>query len=96
VLDICHRGGLELNRAALESSRIAHDLSRADALELRVCPFQHLEPAVAELSDLEARIGPHRLGSSKQLVAPAVCFEALCEAVVDRQHPWLSACSHAS
>jgi hypothetical protein len=23
VLDICHRGGLELNRAALESSRIA-------------------------------------------------------------------------
>jgi hypothetical protein len=67
-----------------------------DALELRVRPFEHFEPTIAELPDLEARIGPHRLGSLKRLAPAAARFEAMSEAVVDGQHPSLSACPHAS
>jgi hypothetical protein len=58
--------------------------------------FEHLEPALTELPDLEARIGLHRLGSLKRLAAAAARFEAMPEAVVDGQQPSLSACPHAS
>jgi hypothetical protein len=49
--------------------------------------LHHFEPTVAELSNLAARIGPHRFGSLKRLVVATARFEALSEAIVDAQRP---------
>jgi hypothetical protein len=48
-------------------------------------PYQHFVPSRTKLSNLAARIGPHRLRSFEQPVVATARFEAVTEAIVDAQ-----------